>query len=116
MNAEWCTIAADVMLVLQTASPAVTTGLTVDSGQTALDFGTAVIGINKLRDTLGGTTASSVESPLTRTTQAVGGVTATSGAPELFASDSNGVAFSRTPTQVNHSPDCLHSCPQAVLL
>ena len=42
------------------------TGLYLNTG-TAITFETAVTAINALRDALGGTSSSSVESPLTRT-------------------------------------------------
>ena len=79
-----------------------TTILTGTSG-TAIDVATAVKGITTLRDNLGGTSSSSVENILTRTSAAHGTLTAATDQPDLFAADSNGVAYSRTPTQVLHS-------------
>lgn len=75
------------------------TGLYLNSGD-AINFETAVTAINALRDALGGTSSSSVESPLTRTPTAVTGVTITSPGPDLFAADANSVAFTRIPKQV----------------
>ena len=56
----------------------------------------AVSGITKLRDNLAGTAA---ENALTRNTVAQGGTTSTTG-PDLFAADSDAIAFTRTPSQV----------------
>lgn len=64
------------------------TGLTLSNGD-AINFQTAVTAINALRDALGGTTSSSVESSLTR-----------SSAPVLFAADASSVAYTRIPRQV----------------
>ncbi|KAL3152576.1 hypothetical protein ABBQ32_001599 [Trebouxia sp. C0010 RCD-2024] len=64
------------------------TGLTLSNGG-AIDFQTAVIAINALRDALGGTSSSTVEAPLTKST-----------APDLFAADANSVAYTRIPRQV----------------
>ncbi|KAA6428991.1 MAG: hypothetical protein FRX49_01101 [Trebouxia sp. A1-2] len=75
------------------------TGLYLNSGD-AITFETAVTAINALRDALGGTSSSSVESPLTRTPTAVSGVTIASPGPDLFAADANSVAFTRIPKQV----------------
>ena len=61
------------------------------------DIATAVSAITTLRDDLAGTAA---ENALTRNVVAVSGVTNTGTGPDLFASDSNAVAFTRTPTQV----------------
>lgn len=99
IEAGHAAVIRDQLYGIATAANPATTGLTIGSSQSNLDFPTAVAGINKLRDTLGGTTASSVEQPLTRTITTVNGVGGGSG-PELFAADSNAVAFTRTPTQV----------------
>lgn len=65
----------------------------------------AVSGITKLRDNLAGTSA---ENALTRNTVAQGGATSTTG-PDLFAADSDAIAFTRTPSQVTLSfPNLLH--------
>ena len=74
---------------------AVASGLNDNTG-TAITVGAAVAAISKLRDNLAGTAA---ENALTRNTVAQGGATSTTG-PDLFAADSNAVAFTRTPSQV----------------
>ena len=78
------------------------TGLLVGASPgTALDYSTAVKAITTLRDNLGGTSSSSVENILTRSSTVQGTMTtAMTDQPDLFAADSNAVAFSRTPTQV----------------
>ncbi len=89
------------MPFLQLYSANTDTGLLVGASPgTAVDFATAVKAITTLRDNLGGTSASSVENLLTRTATAQGTETAVTDQPDLFAADSNAVAFSRTPTQV----------------
>nr|QOL01256.1 putative extracellular protein TR9_061 [Trebouxia lynnae] len=70
-------------------------GLTDNSGAD-ITIGTAVSGITKLRDNLAGTAA---ENALTRNTVAVGSTPSTTG-PDLFAADSDAIAFTRTPSQV----------------
>ena len=75
------------------------TGLTLSDGS-AVTYATAVAAIIKLRDTLGLTTSSSVESPLTRTATAYPNAPTDSTEPFLFAADSNAVAYTRTPKQV----------------
>lgn len=75
------------------------TGLTT-SANGAITYETAVDAIATLRNNLGGTTSSSVENNLLQTPTAyVSSVNAT-GQPDLFAVDSNAVAFTRTPKQV----------------
>ena len=76
------------------------TGLTLSDGS-AVTYATAVAAIIKLRDTLGLTTSSSVESPLTRTATAYPNAPTDSTEPFLFAVDSNAVAYTRTPKQVS---------------
>lgn len=80
------------------------TGLTA-SDNSPITYGMAVAGIAKLRDMLGGTSAASVENAITRTptpyTSSVG-----STGPVLFAVNSAGVSFVRSPTQVQIT--CLH--------
>ena len=87
-------------LQLQTATAA--TGLTYGTSPgTAIDFSTAVKGITTLRDNLGGTSSSSVENILTRSSTVQGTMTtAMTDQPDLFAANSNAVAYSRTPIQV----------------
>ena len=68
-----------------------------DDSNNAISIGTVVSGITKLRDNLAGTAA---ENALTRNTVSVNGVAPTPG-PDLFAADSNAVAFARTPSQVS---------------
>lgn len=85
------------MLLLQLRTDA--TGLTLADGS-AITYATAVAAITKLRDTLGLTSSSSVESPLTRTATAYANAPSGSDQPILFAVDSNAVAYTRTPKQV----------------
>ncbi len=89
------------MAVLQLQLAGTNTGLTTGTTATALTYETAVSGITTLRDNLGGTSSSSVENVLTRSTTIQGTMTtAVTGEPDFFAADSNAVAYSRTPTQV----------------
>ena len=81
-------------------------GLT-DNTRADITIGTAVSGITKLRDNLAGTAA---ENALTRNTVAVGSTTSTTG-PDLFAADSDAIAFTRTPSQVTLSfPNPPYAC------
>ena len=83
------------------------TGLTLADG-TAVPYATAVAGIAKLRDVLGGTSSSSVENNLTRTPTPYTSSVNTTG-PALFAVNSAAVAFVRSPYQVREAPLC-NSC------
>lgn len=74
------------------------TGLEDASGE-PITYGQAVSAIIALRDTLGGTTASTKESHLTESTVSSYGPAYSTG-PVLFAVDSNAVAYTRTPKQV----------------
>ena len=76
------------------------TGLTTSDGAN-ITFATAVDAIATLRDTLGGTTSSSVENNLLRTPTSYTSSVNTTGQPDLFAVDSNAVAFTRTPHEVS---------------
>lgn len=93
-----------VMLQLRAES----TGLTSPQGSSAgttneVTVLQAVNAITALRDSLGGTTSSSVENALTRTTSSFTGVTGrVDDAPDLFAADpTTSVAFTRIPKQVS---------------
>ena len=84
------------------------TGLTSPQGSIAgttneVSVLQAVNAITALRDSLGGTTSSSVENALTRTTSSFTGVTGgVTDAPDLFAADpTTSVAFTRIPKQVS---------------
>ncbi|KAL3152575.1 hypothetical protein ABBQ32_001598 [Trebouxia sp. C0010 RCD-2024] len=74
------------------------TGLKTSSGSD-VTYGAAVGAITKLRDVLGGTSSASVENALTRTPVAYSTSVPSSG-PVLFAVNSNGVAYVRSPYQV----------------
>lgn len=76
------------------------TGLKTSSGSD-VTYGAAVGAITKLRDVLGGTSSASVENALTRTPVAYSTSVPSSG-PVLFAVNSNGVAYVRSPYQVGH--------------
>lgn len=88
---------ADTFACLQLATE--NTGLTLQDGS-QITYATAVTAITKLRDTLGLTSSSSVESPLTRTATPYKNAPTGSDQPFLFAVDSNAVAYTRTPKQV----------------
>jgi len=88
--------------IRQTASETIT-GLTYDTSSTtgnAITYTVAADAITALRDALGGTSSKTVENPLTRTETQQGNVGAGVTGPDLFAADSNGVAYTRTPSQV----------------
>ncbi len=85
------------VMCVQLASTA--TGLETSAGA-AITFETAVNAIATLRNTLGGTTSSSVENDLYRTTTAYTSSVNTTSQPDLFAVDTNAVAFTRTPKEV----------------
>lgn len=73
------------------------TGLTFTpqgGASTGIDFATAANAITKLRDTLAGTTAEST-------------------IDKVYAADANGVAYSRTPSQVCVLPPCCNVLVQA---
>ncbi len=89
------------MAILQLQLAGTATGLTTGTAADDLTFEEAVSGITILRDKLGGTSSSSVENLLTRSTTVQGTMTtAVTGQPYFFAADSSAVAYSRTPTQV----------------
>ena len=71
------------------------TGLTTSDGANNT-FATAVDAIATLRNTLGGTTSSSVENNLLRTPTSYTSFVNTTGQPDVFAVHSNAVAFTRT--------------------
>ncbi len=79
------------------------TGLTYDTSSTtgnAITYTVAANAITELRDALGGTSSKTVENPLTRTETQQGNVGTGVTGPDLFAADSTGVAYTRTPSQV----------------
>ena len=80
------------------------TGLTTSAGG-AIDYATAVAAIAKLRDVLGGTSSASVENSLARTPTAYSDSTSSTG-PVMFAVNSGGVSFVRSPYQVSESLAC----------
>ncbi|DBB10824.1 hypothetical protein WJX82_009575 [Trebouxia sp. C0006] len=77
----------------------ISTGLTLSDGS-SITYATAVTAIADLRNTLGGTTSSSVENFLLRTPTSYTSSVNTTNQPDLFAVDSNAVAFTRTPHEV----------------
>lgn len=83
------------------------TGLMTSTGGN-ITYGAAVGAITKLRDMLGGTSSASVENALTRTPVAYTNSVPSTG-PVLFAVNSNGVAYVRSPYQVGKS----HGFPAA---
>jgi len=87
-----------VACFLQLASTS--TGLTLSDGS-SITYATAVTAIADLRNTLGGTTSSSVENFLLRTPTSYTSSVNTTNQPDLFAVDSNAVAFTRTPHEVS---------------
>lgn len=76
------------------------TGLMTSDG-TNITYATAVTAIADLRNALGGTTSSSVENFLLRTPTSYTSSVNTTNQPDLFAVDSNAVAFTRTPHEVS---------------
>lgn len=69
------------------------------SDNSDITYGMAVAGIAKLRDMLGGTSGASVENAITRTPTAYTPNVGSTG-PNLFAVNSAGVSFVRSPYQV----------------
>lgn len=88
------------------------TGL-MASDNSPITYAMAVAGIAKLRDMFGGTSGASVENAITRTPTAYTSNVGSTG-PNLFAVNSAGVSFVRTPTQVWIS--CLQLLLHSVLL
>ena len=75
------------------------TGLTTSDNK-PISFASAAAAIAKLRDVLGGTSSASVENPITRTATAYTSSVTTADQPDLFAVNSAGVSFVRSPYQV----------------
>lgn len=76
------------------------TGLTTSDNK-PISFASAAAAIAKLRDVLGGTSSASVESPITRTATAyTTSVNPAPDQPDLFAVNSAGVSYVRSPYQV----------------
>lgn len=92
-----CTQLWSLLLLVQMRDDA--TGLTTSDG-TAISYGSAAAAIAKLRDVLGGTSSASVENSITRTATAYTSSVTTANQPNLFAVNSAGVSFVRSPYQV----------------